>query len=148
TTPAFAWGDEGHEIVALIADHYLQPQVRVKVNNILAGDTTGLTHNTRIDQEATWADKFRDSDRYSSKLRYNGTRNWHFVDIELPAPDLKSACFGQPPLANVPASAGPARDCIVDKLDQFIAELKSPATNPGERLLALQFILHFVGDIH
>jgi hypothetical protein len=25
TTPAHAWGDEGHEIVALIAQHYLVP---------------------------------------------------------------------------------------------------------------------------
>ncbi len=28
TTPAHAWGDEGHEIVALIAKHYLDPRRR------------------------------------------------------------------------------------------------------------------------
>jgi hypothetical protein len=36
----------------------------------------------------------------------------------------------------------------VDKIDEFVAELKDPATSDAERLLALQFILHFVGDIH
>jgi hypothetical protein len=29
---AFGWGDEGHEIVALVADHFLDPQVRDRVN--------------------------------------------------------------------------------------------------------------------
>ncbi len=36
----------------------------------------------------------------------------------------------------------------MDKIDEFTAELKNPATSDQERLLALQFILHFVGDIH
>ena len=52
-TPAYGWGDEGHEVVALIADHYLEPAVRLKVSAILAGDTTRLTPNTHIDQHDT-----------------------------------------------------------------------------------------------
>jgi hypothetical protein len=36
----------------------------------------------------------------------------------------------------------------VDKIDEFTAELKSSSTSDQERLYALQFILHFVGDIH
>jgi nuclease S1 len=148
TTPAYAWGDEGHEIIALIADHYLDPAVRRKVNSILATDTSGLTPNQHIDMEATWADKFRDSDRNTTKVHYNETHNWHFVDLEIAGPDLKSACFGQPPLNGALASNGPANDCIVDKIDEFTAELKNPATSDQERLLALQFILHFVGDLH
>ncbi len=46
-------------------------------------------------------------------------------------------------------SASAARDdCIVDKIEEFGAELRSPRTDPRERLLALQFLLHFVGDLH
>ncbi len=147
--PAYGWGDEGHEVIGLIADRYLEPAVRAKVNAILAGDTTRLTPNTNIDQEATWADKFRDSDRGTTKLRYNQTRNWHFVDLELDGPDLQTACHGRPVLRKeTPASLGPADDCIVDKIDEFTAELESPATRDPERRLALQFLLHFVGDVH
>jgi hypothetical protein len=147
--PAHAWGDEGHEVVGLIADHYLEPAVRAKVNAILAGDDSGLTPGTQIDQEATWADKYRDLDRNTTKIHYNQTRNWHYVDLELGGPDLTSACFGRPRLpANTPASAGPADDCIVDKIDEFAAELGNPATSVRERRLALQFLLHFVGDVH
>jgi hypothetical protein len=65
------------------------------------------------------------------------------------APDLDAACFGFPRLAEgQPASEGPARDCIVNKIDEFAAELGDPATTPGERLLALKFLIHFVGDLH
>jgi hypothetical protein len=148
-TPAYGWGDEGHEVVAMIADHYLEPAVRVKVNAILAGDATRLTPNTHIDQEATWADKFRDSDRETTKYHYNQTRSWHFVDLELGGPDLQAACHGRPVLPKeTSASLGPADDCIVDKIDEFTAALESPATSDPERRLALQFLLHFVGDVH
>jgi len=36
----------------------------------------------------------------------------------------------------------------VDKVDQFAAELANPAIADSERLLALKFLLHFVGDLH
>lgn len=142
--PARAWGDEGHEIVGLIADHYLTPAVRTKVKTILAGDKTKLTKTTKIDMEATWADKWRDS----NTARYNATHNWHFVDLEISGPDLNSACFGQPPLNGALASKGPSSDCVVDKINEFAAELKSASTSKTEKRYALEFLLHFVGDIH
>ena len=147
---AHAWGDEGHEVIGLIAEHYLDPAVLAKVRSILAADGTHLTAGTAIDQEATWADKFRDSDRNTTKEHYNETWQWHFVDLELsaPRPDVKYACFDEPSLKGKPASAGPAADCVVDKIDEFTAELRNPATSDAERLLALQFVLHFVGDLH
>jgi hypothetical protein len=36
----------------------------------------------------------------------------------------------------------------VDKIEQFQAELSAPDTDAEERLFALKFILHLVGDIH
>jgi nuclease S1 len=146
--PAAAWGDEGHKVIALIAEHYLDPTVRAKVATLLAADTDTLTGHD-IAGEATWADKYRDSDRYTTKIHYEATWRWHFVDIELGQPDLASACFGHPALpAGVPASQGPPRACVVEKIDQFAAELTDPATGASEQLLALKFLLHFVGDLH
>ncbi len=46
------------------------------------------------------------------------------------------------------ASNGPASDCIVDKINEFSAELRKPRLSTKERRLALQFLLHFVGDVH
>ena len=37
---------------------------------------------------------------------------------------------------------------MVDKVGQFDRELASPATPGAERLRALQFVLHLVGDLH
>jgi hypothetical protein len=37
--PAFAWGVEGHHVTALIALHYLRPDVAKKVSDLLATDT-------------------------------------------------------------------------------------------------------------
>ncbi len=145
---ACAWGDEGHEIVGLIAWHYLTPDVRARVQALLATDATGLCP-TDIAHESTWADKYRDSDRDGSRRRYHATRNWHFVDLELDSVDLNRACHGQPRLwPGTPASQGPEEYCIVDKIDEFRAELENPGIEPQERLLALQFLLHLVGDLH
>ena len=149
SAPAFAWGDAGHQIVAAIADHYLEPAVRRRIAAILTTDRSRLTAGTDIASEATWADKYRDSDRATTQLRYHATRNWHFVDLELERPDLETACFGQPPFTpGKLASRGPAADCLVDKIDEFVAELRAKGTSRKERLLALQFVLHLVGDLH
>jgi len=87
-----AWGDEGHEIIARIADHYLEPPVRAKVAALLAADTTSLTRDTGMAAEAAWADKFRDSDRNADQVRYRRTRAWHYIDIELDRPQDGVAC--------------------------------------------------------
>jgi hypothetical protein len=148
SAPAFAWADEGHEVIGLIAAHYLEPAMRVRVQSILAGDTTRLTTQD-VAHEATWADKYCDSDRNGPRVRYNQTRNWHFVDLELEGADLNTACLGPPKLPpGTDASLGPADDCVIDKIDEFTAELKKPTTGEDERRFALQFLLHFVGDLH
>jgi len=128
--PAIAWGDEGHEVIGWIAQAYLEPATRQKVSAMLAADTDPLTaHN--IADASTWADKFRDANENGAR---RSTGLWHFVDLELDGPDLNSACFGRPRLpAGVLASNGPPEDCVVDKIDQFLAELAAPATDPAER---------------
>ena len=37
---------------------------------------------------------------------------------------------------------------MIDKIDEFAAELRNPRTEAAERRLALQYLLHFVGDVH
>lgn len=132
-------------MIALIARARLEPAQRQKVDAMLATDPDFLTIHD-IAHAATWADKYRDSDRDGAR---QNTRQWHFVDLEVTAPDLNQACFGHPALpAGTLASKGPARDCVVDKIDEFAAELASPATDPSERVVALKFLLHLVGDLH
>jgi hypothetical protein len=141
-------GDQGHRIIALIAERYLDPTTRTQLGAILGGDTDSLTSHD-IAGESMWADKYRDSDRNGTGERYRRTRQWHFVDIELDGPNLDEACHNHPRLApGILASRGPADACIVDKIDQFEAELANPETAPDERLVALKFLLHLVRDVH
>ena len=145
SVPALAWGDEGHEVIALIAQSHLDPAVQKKVRALLAADTDDLTTHD-IAAASIWPDKLRSLDDDSARKR---TRLWHFVDIEIAAPDLNHACFGHPSLpAGTLASNGPAHACVVDKIEQFAAELASSATPPEEQIVALKFLLHFVGDLH
>ena len=136
---AMAWGYEGHQVIADIARDLLTPAVRAKVDALLATDTDSLTAHDMA-SEATWADAFRSAG-------HRETAQWHFVDIELAKPDLNAACFGFPPVGGA-ASAGPAQDCVVDKVEDFERELADARTPAPERLLALKFLLHFVGDLH
>jgi hypothetical protein len=138
--PAAAWGDLGHRVTALIAYRHLLPKARTQLDALLMSDPDPLTAPD-FASRATWADKYRNGHRE--------TAAWHFVDIEIDQPDLQGACHGFPPLApSQIASQGPAQDCVVNKIDEFTAELSSPATSAAERLFALKFLIHFLGDLH
>jgi hypothetical protein len=143
-----AWGTEGHMIVALVAERLLETQespAQRKLAELLASDKSNSWTKTDIAGEATWADALREK---SQEGRF-ATTKWHYVKLDLNNPDLAKACFGKPALpAMAPASHGLQDDCIVDKIDQFAKELRDPATLPGERLMALQFLLNLVGDVH
>jgi hypothetical protein len=90
TGAALAWGDDGHKVVALIAEHYLTPTAKRHVDALLATDTDPLTQHD-IASEATWADKYRN--------KHRETASWHFVDLEITDPD-----FNRPAMAASAAS--------------------------------------------
>ncbi len=136
--PSLAWGPVGHSTVALIARSYLTPRAQMRVEEILAADPDTLTGKTMADR-ANWADAWR--------VNHPETFNWHFVDIEIDDGDMKAACYGYPAQGPL-ASAGPADDCVVDKIEAFSKELGDPKTADAERLLALKYLLHFIGDMH
>ena len=58
---AFAWGYEGHEIIADIARGYLTPAARAKVDALLAMDAGNTLTAHDMAEEATWADRWRET---------------------------------------------------------------------------------------
>lgn len=119
--PAFAWGPEGHMLVARIAETELTPAARARVLAILGPGSTMVSI-------ASWADEIRNS------RRSTGPR--HYIDIPIDQPHLDMArdC--------------PKGDCVIAKIEQFREVVKDPATPPEKRREALMFIVHFVGDMH
>ena len=65
---AWAWGHEGHEVVALIAASELSPAAKAQVEQLLSGDAV-----TSMADVSIWADKIR-RDRPE-------TGPWHYVNI-------------------------------------------------------------------
>lgn len=146
--PALAWGDEGHRVVGLVAERFLDPSARAGVDALLAADADALTAPD-FASRTTWADRWRDLDRHTTGRRYEATRAWHFTGAQIAGPDPGAVCSGSPqPPAGTPASEGPARDCVVNKAEQFAAELADAALPRGQHVLALKYLLHLVGDLH
>ena len=123
------------------------PDVAEKVTQMLAADRDDPLTAHDVASEATWADAFRE---HGSKPK-SATAPWHFVDIEIDGPaagDLAQACAADPLPSGTPASDGPAKSCVTRKIKEFKHELGDAGTTAAERLLALKFLLHFVGDVH
>jgi len=121
--PAGAWGPEGHAIIAEIAEARLTPAAKVRVVQLL--NQRRFDH---LDQVSSWADAYR--------LSHPETGLWHYVDIPLDARGYD------------PSRDCPGGNCIVAKIPQFAAILRDSTALSTARLQALQFVVHFVGDIH
>src|SRR5690242_2941238 len=69
-TVAWAWGSEGHQIIARIASSELTPGAKAQVEALLGDDAT-----SSMVTASTWADEIRPTRQE--------TRPWHYVDIEI-----------------------------------------------------------------
>jgi len=124
--------------VALIAQHYLTPDAQKQITAMLAADTDNLTKHD-IASEATWADKYRDSNNRRS--HYTQTRNWHYVDMEISSPDINMACFGRRPLpAGTLAANGDPNACVVDSSPTGFARRRLGECHCAGRALCRAFL--------
>jgi hypothetical protein len=71
----WSWGQEGHSIIAEIADLNLTARAKAQVSALLG-------QNASLASVASWADDIRDE--------RPETYNWHFVDIPLYCRQLRS----------------------------------------------------------
>jgi hypothetical protein len=125
---AFAWGYEGHRIIAEIAEQFLQPQTAHQVRELLA-----LENVTTLAEVSTWADEIR--------LQRPETGPWHYVNIPVTLPTREPALYDA-------ARDCPQAACIVAKLEQFEHVLSDQEAPERQRLEALKYIVHFIGDAH
>jgi hypothetical protein len=118
---AWAWGAQGHEIVAAMALRELTPAARGQVAHLL-GSEAMMIH------DANWADEVRDQRR--------DTGSWHYVNIPLVAPgyDARRDC--------------PRGDCVVAQIGNEMRLLSDRRAGDRARAEALRFLIHFVADIH
>jgi S1/P1 Nuclease len=118
---AFAWGQEGHRVVATIAEKHMTANARAKVQEILGVDGP-------MAAVANWADEIRPSRPQ--------TAPWHYIDIPLNATDID------------PARDCRNGDCVTAAITRFLAVLRDASSTSAAKNEALKFIIHFVGDLH
>ncbi|OUJ72879.1 S1/P1 nuclease [Hymenobacter crusticola] len=119
-----AWGVMGHRTVAKIAQNHLKKSTKRQIAQLLGTETIPLV--------STWADEAR----YSSE--YKETAPWHFANL----PDgLGYEQFSTQLKALTVPNAYQA-------LQQNIQILKDPAKSKDEKVVALKFVIHLVGDVH
>lgn len=134
---ARAWGCEGHQIIAYIAEAHLTPHARAAALKILkAGPVDpSLRRYCRprptdpFADASTWADDFRS--------RHPETGPWHFIDIPRGARRGSLARY-----------CPPATGCVISALEAQVRILQNRRASATARADALRFVIHLVGDIH
>jgi hypothetical protein len=124
----WAWGQEGHAIVAEIAQRRLSDAARQAVSNIFK-TASPILAQASLASFASWADDHRPG--------HPETTNWHFVDIP-----LKDSAYDP---AKQCKADDPKGDCIIAELERLKTEVRCKSGE--EQFMALKFAVHFVGDI-
>jgi nuclease S1 len=117
---AFAWGEDGHRIIATLADAQLTPAARKEVARLLA-----LEPGQTLASISTWADQHRNP----------ATAPWHYVNFP------GGECHYQP------ERDCPDGKCVVGAIDLQMEVLRTSGDDE-KKLTALKYLVHFIGDIH
>jgi len=132
-SPALAWWEYGHETVATIAWLEVNPRTRAEIDRLLRQsrllDTPTCPART-IEQASIWPDCIKTlGDRFSY------ASPWHYQNVNICQPfDQASAC----------------RDgnCVSAQIERNLRLLADRSLPVRERIFALAFIVHLVGDLH
>ncbi len=136
--PATAYWEYGHETVAQIAYANVAPRTKVAIRRILAQqallDTPECPAGT-IEEASVWADCIKPLKTADGKSRFGFAYSWHYQNVDVCAPfDLTPACKDG--------------DCVSAQIDRDVKLLRDRSTSPHDRVQALAFLIHFVGDLH
>src|SRR4051812_47264763 len=122
TSPARAWGPDGHHTVCAIAYRNLTATAKAEVDRLIAADG----HYKSFAASCTWPDEVRAT---------RGRGDEHFVN-------------SPPTPAKVPGPACPGgKPCVISAIAADLQTLHNPGSDTA-RAEALKWVGHWVGDIH
>jgi len=132
-SPAAAYWEYGHASVASVAWQQMRPETRRAVSRLLAQGRlleTPTCPVATIEQASVWADCIKPlGDRFAYAY------SWHYQNVNIcSAFDLK----------------GPCKDgnCVSAQIERNARLLADSAVPQREKVMALAFLVHFVGDLH
>src|SRR5947208_3032712 len=116
-----SWGSLGHRTIGLIAQNHLTPKAQTAVKELLG--------TSSLEQVSTWADEVRNNPDYKS------TGPWHYINLPL---GLNRADF-----------ENQVKDMIQPNVYSSLIvneqQLLNPSTSREQKVIALKFIVHFIG---
>jgi S1/P1 Nuclease len=131
--PALAWGEFGHQTTAAIAQANVSPQTRAAIRRLLraeAGLGTPYCRVRSLAEASYWPDCIR-----REGWRWGYTFAWHYQTMNVCKPyDPRSNCAGG--------------NCVTGQIERNQRILADKALPTAQRLEALAFLVHFVGDLH
>lgn len=132
-SPAAAWWEYGHNTVAQIAAMEVQPQTRAAIRRLIrhsASLDTPTCPIRTIEEASVWPDCIK---RLGERFSY--ADSWHYQNVDVCKPfDQKAACKDG--------------NCVSAQIERNAKLLADEAIPARERLMALAFLVHFVGDLH
>jgi S1/P1 Nuclease len=135
---AFAWGAQGHRVVAQIAEKRLEQTSPDALQR--ARDFLRANNNNRdcapCDDARSFAAVASDPDDFRQIELALVTRDWHFVNI-----DIAHDTYDE-------ARDCPNGDCVVRRIDRMVEILRDPKRSNCDRESALIYLIHFMGDMH
>ena len=119
-----SWGVTGHRTVGKIAENHLTANAKTAVHDLLGGET--------LADVSTWADEVR------NEAEYKSTGSWHYINLPL---GLSYSDFQK-------QVEGMSEANVFSALHQQEQILTDKSTTREQKIVALKFIVHFVGDLH
>jgi hypothetical protein len=134
---AWAWGCEGHQVVALIAERNLTPHALAMIKQILHDGPIDPSLSRYCKEGGT--DPMADASTWPDDIRTlrPETAPWHYVDIPRGTSRREIAKFCPLP-----------ESCVTQAITDQLAILRSTDIDPQKKADALRFLIHFVGDLH
>jgi hypothetical protein len=132
-SPAAAWWEYGHQTVGRIGYMEASPATQAAIRRLLAQSKlleTPTCPATTVEDASYWPDCIKGLGE-----RFSYSSPWHYQNVDVCKPfDLKSACRD-----------GNCVSAQITRNMKLLADKKLPAR---ERVMALAFLIHFVGDLH
>jgi len=119
-----SWGVTGHRTIGRIAENHLSAKAKAGVQALLGSQS--------LADVSTWADEVR------LDPQYRQTESWHFLNLPLGLtfPEFKQRVESM------------KTENVYSVLLQQEHILTNPSSSRNQQIVALKFIVHFVGDIH
>lgn len=133
SSPALAWWEYGHQSVARVAMLEVKPVTAAEIRRLVARSAlleTPTCPARTLAEAAYWPDCIK-----SLGPRFSYAFSWHYQNADICKPfGLASACEGG--------------NCVSAQIERNAKLLGDPKLPVRERLMALAFLTHFMGDLH